>query len=174
MYPKLADKQLAENTKEAMGFPDIPGGPSPTGLATGVFDYDFGPNLRYNDFSGVITNQPPRIRKIIPALMPKVNADGNEIVGVASVLHQAPLGTYTGWNVTAGGFFKGQPCGGGLTDGYVPFAKTKAERLASNDPRPSLEERYGTQGGYMCAVCGRRRSTKLPGVSCCSATLICS
>jgi hypothetical protein len=152
VYPKLADKQLAENTKEAMGFPDIPGAPSPTGLAIGVFDYDFGPNLRYDDFSGVIIKQPPRIVKIIPALMPKVNADGNEIAGVASVLHQAPLGTYTGWNVTAGGFFKGQPCGGGLTGGYVPFAQTKAGRLASDDPRPSLEERYGTQEGYLCAV----------------------
>ena len=36
--------------------------------------------------------------------------------------------------------------------GYVPFAKTKAERLASNDPRPSLEERYANQAGYVAAV----------------------
>ncbi len=27
--------------------------------------------------------------------------------GVPSVLHQAPLGTYVGWNVTAAGFNKG-------------------------------------------------------------------
>ena len=66
--------------------------------------------------------------------------------------HQAPLGTYTGWNVTKGGFFKGQPCGGGLAGGYIPFAKTRAERIATGDPRPSLEERYGTHGGYVCAV----------------------
>jgi hypothetical protein len=84
--------------------------------------------------------------------MPRVNADGNETAGLPSVLHQTPLGTYTGWNVTAGGFFKGQPCGGGLTGGFIPFAKTKAERLASGDPRLSLEERYGTQLGYMCRV----------------------
>ena len=28
----------------------------------------------------------------------------------------------------------------------------EAERLASGDPRPSLEERYGSQEGYTCAV----------------------
>ena len=34
----------------------------------------------------------------------------------------------------------------------VPFAKTKAQRLANNDPRLSLEERYGTHKGYVAAV----------------------
>ncbi len=82
--------------------------------------------------------------------MPKVDADGNETTGVASVLHQAPLGTYLGWNVTAEGFFKGSECG--LSGGYVPFAKTKAERLASGDPRASLEERYGTHERYVTTV----------------------
>jgi len=33
----------------------------------------------------------------------------------------------------------------------VPFAKTKAQRLAT-DPRPSLEERYKTHAGYVAAV----------------------
>jgi hypothetical protein len=34
----------------------------------------------------------------------------------------------------------------------IPFAKTEAERLASGDPRLSLEERYGTHEGYVAAV----------------------
>ncbi|WP_354222954.1 alpha/beta hydrolase domain-containing protein [Bradyrhizobium sp. F1.4.3] len=152
VYPTLAHGDLVANTQEAMNFPTIPGTPSPTGMAVGLMDYDFGPALNYADFSGVISRQPPAIKQIIPALMLKVNADGNETVGVGSVLHQVPLGTYLGWNATAKGFFKGQPCGGGLTGGYVPFAKSKAERLSSNDPRPSLEERYGTQAGYLCLV----------------------
>ena len=29
---------------------------------------------------------------------------------------------------------------------------TRAERLAAGDPRPSLEERYGDQPGYVAAV----------------------
>ena len=36
--------------------------------------------------------------------------------------------------------------------GMIPFAKTRAERLASGDPRLSLEERYGTHAGYVQAV----------------------
>jgi hypothetical protein len=37
--------------------------------------------------------------------------------------------------------------------GMVPFAKTKAQRLANKDPRPSLEERYqNSHAGYVAAV----------------------
>ena len=34
----------------------------------------------------------------------------------------------------------------------VPFARSAAERKASGDPRPSLEERYGSHEGYVAAV----------------------
>lgn len=152
VYPRLADGTLVPATKDAMGFPDLPGRPNPTGMAVGLMDYDFGPELDLNSFAGVITKQPPGIRQTIPAMMPRVNGDGNEVAGIGSVLHQAPLGTYTGWNVTAAGFFKGQPCGGGLTGGFVPFQPTRAAREAAGDPRASLEERYGTKAGYVCAV----------------------
>ncbi len=40
----------------------------------------------------------------------------------------------------------------GLSGSFFPFAKTQAERLASGDPRPSLEERYGDHGGFIDAV----------------------
>src|SRR5215469_8234640 len=61
-----------------------------------------------------------------------------------------PLGTYLGWNVTGSGYFKGTECG--FAGGYVPFAKTKAERMAAGDPRPSLEKRYGTNEKYVALV----------------------
>ena len=38
------------------------------------------------------------------------------------------------------------------TGGFIPFAATTAERLASGDPRLSLEERYGTHDGSVAAV----------------------
>jgi hypothetical protein len=82
--------------------------------------------------------------------VPRVNADGNETSGIASPLHQAPLGTYLGWNVTRSGFYKGRGCG--FAGGFIPFAKTKAERLAKGDPRLSLEERYQDHAGYVAAV----------------------
>jgi hypothetical protein len=86
-------------------------------------------------------------------LVPRVDADGNEVGGVPVVLNDAPLGTYLGWNVTAGGarpFHAGQICN--YVGGMLPFARTAAERQASGDPRPSLEERYGDHAGYVAAV----------------------
>ncbi len=65
-------------------------------------------------------------------------------------LRQAPLGTYGGWNIYASGFYKGH--GGGYAGGFIPFAKTKAERLAKGDPRLSIEERYRDHAGYVAAV----------------------
>jgi hypothetical protein len=65
----------------------------------------------------------------------------------------APLGTYTGWNVMSSGPFKGQMCQfGSPVGGFIPFARTKADRTASGDPRLSLEERYQTHDGYVQAV----------------------
>jgi hypothetical protein len=81
---------------------------------------------------------------------PKVDADGNELGGVPVVLLDAPLGTYLGWNIAAGGampFHKDQICN--YVGGMIPFARTAAERKANNDPRPSLEERYGSHNGYV-------------------------
>jgi hypothetical protein len=52
--------------------------------------------------------------------------------------------------VTSAGFNKGQICG--LNGAYIPFAKTKAERMASGDPRLSLEERYSTHEAYVAKV----------------------
>ena len=61
--------------------------------------------------------------------MPRVNTDGNEVGGVPVVLHDAPLGTYMGWNVTADGFHKDKLCM--YAGGMIPFARTRAERTAT-------------------------------------------
>jgi hypothetical protein len=147
-YPTLAENQLAPAATVAAAFPKIPGVAPPE--VNHVLDYDFGDGFAYGDISGVIARFPPAIRKVVPTLVPRVNEDGNEIAGVASPLHQAPLGSYLGWNITASGFFKGQICG--FAGGYVPFAVTRAEREKTGDPRRSVEERYGTQEGYVCVV----------------------
>src|SRR6185295_9278708 len=149
-YPLVSKGELVPATKAAVGFPEIPGLKFRDNLVNGVLDYDFGPTFVANDLSGVLSLIPPRIKQSLPTYVPRVNADGNETVGVPSVLHQAPLGTYLGWNVTRSGFFKDRGCG--FAGGYWPFAKTKADRLAAQDPRPSVEERYGTLDGYVCVV----------------------
>ncbi|WGT62832.1 alpha/beta hydrolase domain-containing protein [Variovorax paradoxus] len=154
-WPTLAGKTLVEANKKAMGFPSgVPGIPDsiflPENFAFPVFDYDWGPQFNHSEASGVPTGVPPRIGKAIAMKVPKVDADGNEIDGVPTVLVMAPLGTYLGFNITAAGFHKGQVCN--YVGGYVPFARTRAERLASGDPRLSLEERYGSHEGYQAAV----------------------
>jgi hypothetical protein len=82
--------------------------------------------------------------------VPRVDADGNELGGGATVLRAAPLGPNLGWYTTAGGFHQGQVCN--YVGGYIPFATTQAERLATGDPRLSLVERYGSHAGYVAAV----------------------
>jgi Alpha/beta hydrolase domain len=149
-YPKLSHGELVPPVHTTMGFPAIPGAPLPDNLINTFYDYDLGPGFRYTDLSGVISIQPPIVKRTIPMLVPKTDSDGNEIGGVPSVLHQAPLGTYLGWNVTTSGYLKGRACG--FSGGMIPFAHTKAERETLGDPRPSLEERYGTHENYVARV----------------------
>ncbi len=150
IYPRLDRGELVRADHAAMGFPLIPGAPLPDNLVNTLLDYDYGTEFNYADLSGVMTIQPPIIKRPLPTRVPKVNADGNETSGVASPLHQVPLGTYLGWNVTRSGFYKGRGCG--FAGGFIPFAKTKAERLEKGDPRLSLEERYNDHAGYVAAV----------------------
>jgi hypothetical protein len=164
VWPKMKDKNLVEPTMEAMGFPKgIPGIPEfifkPEHFLFPVLDYDWGPEYDHSEASGIPTNMPPPILHVIKTLVPRVNADGNEVGGIPTVQNDAPLGTYLGWNITAGPgdvgyegrpFHKGQVCN--YVGGMVPFFKTKAQRVAAGDPRLSLEERYGTHAGYVAAV----------------------
>ena len=59
-----------------------------------------------------------------------------------------PLGTYTGWNLLASA--PKDECT--AMGSFIPFATTKAQRLAAGDPRLSLEERYMTHSRYVQAV----------------------
>ena len=155
-YPTLAQGQLAEAHKAALGFPTLPGlrpsVPEPDFIMP-VHDYDWGPQFNFADGSGIPSNPVPRIKNTINMLAPKVDADGNEVGGVPVVLLDAPLGTYLGWNVTSGGdrpFHKDQICN--YVGGMIPFARTADERKLNNDPRLSLQERYASHEGYVAAV----------------------
>ena len=163
MLGAKGQRTLVDATKAAMGFPSgIPGIPDsiflPENFVFPVLDYDWGPEFDEFNATGNPTNMPPPINAVIRMLVPAVDSDGNELGGVPTVLRDAPLGTYLGWNVTAGPtdphyngrpFHAGQVCN--YVGGMVPFAVHKADKLPG-DPRPSLEERYGTHDGYVAAV----------------------
>jgi len=101
---------------------------------------------------------------VLPVYATTVNEDGNEdVTGLPTVLGEAPLGTYVGWNLATTGWYGpnasngprsvGQVfAGAGNSGGYMPFWDTKVHRQAANDPRLSLQERYGTHAGYVCVV----------------------
>jgi hypothetical protein len=159
-----AQRTLVDANKTAMGFPSgVPGIPDsvflPENFAFPILDYDWGPDFDEFNAIGNPTNMPPPIRGVVKIMVPAVDADGNELGGVPTVLRDAPLGTYLGWNITAGPgsaqydgrpFHAGQVCN--YIGGLVPFAKTMNDRNANHDPRLSLEERYGTHKGYVDAV----------------------
>ena len=106
---------------------------------------DFGPDFLTK---GIVSIEPPKEGEIYTALVPQVDADGNEIAGVHLPQLSVPLGTYTGWNLR-------QPKIGASEATYVnigstfPFALTRAERTGSGDPRPSIEERYKGEADFL-------------------------
>jgi hypothetical protein len=144
-YPKLSDGTLVKPDQESTGFPHIPG-VAYTGFKTTRYLLNYGPDF-YK--TGIPTINPPAFTApyqdnpangpIYPSFVPKTDVDGNDVAGVRLPDVQVPLGTYTGWALRAGPQ-EGDGCEG--SGQYIPFANTKAERLASGDPRLSLEERY--------------------------------
>jgi alpha/beta hydrolase family protein len=96
------------------------------------------------DFSAL----PPRPGPACGSLVSAVDADGNEIAGIALPEVAVPLGAHTGWTLR-------HPSIGGeaqrlvFAGATIPFARTRREREASGDPRPSIEERYRSRDDYL-------------------------
>jgi hypothetical protein len=143
--PHIDKDQLV--APSALAFPKIPGValPSQPNLA---WKMDFGPDYRTK---GIVTVDPPKVSGAYPVLVPQVNPDGNETAGVRLPEQIVPLATYTGWNLR-------DPRVGSpdviynMIGSYIPFARTKAEREKSGDPRPSIEERYASRDAYLTKV----------------------
>jgi len=80
-------------------------------------------------------------------LVPRVDADGNSVAGIRLPAVQVPIATYTGWNRRAPGFAEDEGC---VSNGsYIPFPRTREDRLATGDPRLSIEERYRDRQDYL-------------------------
>jgi hypothetical protein len=91
---------------------------------------------------------PEHDAEIYDSYVPAVDEDGNEIAGIRLPPIAVPLGTYTGWNV-----YRAQPDELADRDGsFIPFARSRAEREAADDPRDSLDMRYGSRAVYVAKV----------------------
>jgi hypothetical protein len=109
---------------------------------------DFGPRFAGE---GIADQVPPLQGRPFESRVPAPDADGNDRGGVRLVELQVPLGTHTGWNQRAPQ--TGFPWATARFDGsFVAFARTEAERRASDDPRPSIESRYPTRGAFIAKV----------------------
>jgi Alpha/beta hydrolase domain len=144
-YARVDDGTLVP--MERLAFPRVPGLELPVG-PTPKERLDYGPEWA----RGVITRVlPVTVAPAYTVLVPRVDADGNEVAGLRLPALAAPTATLTGWALRApeagGG---GTLCG--LDGSIVPFARTKAERDARSDGRLSVEERYGDQAGYVTKV----------------------
>jgi hypothetical protein len=148
LYPTLARGSLVPVTQ--IKVPYIPAvNFTLPGLYDQRFHLDRGPDFDERDASGVM-QEPPLVGAAYAALAPQVDADGNDIDGLRNTNMQAPLGTYTGWNIRKAGFSEGDSCD--LTGGFIPFFQTQAQRLAAGDSRLSLQERYPTHAAYVGKV----------------------
>ncbi len=143
--PRVAKDNLVET--RALNFPKIPGIALPK-EPTPVFRLDYGPDFTSK---GIIAFEPPKIKGRYTVLIPQVDQDGNETSGVRLPDQVVPLATYTGWNLR-------DPKIGApdamfdMVGSMIPFARTRAEREKSGDPRLSIEERYSSREEYLKKV----------------------
>lgn len=151
--PRRIDHTLVPPLPQhSVGFPSIPGVRYTGVLSTGD-RFDFG--RRFDD--GIVdiktrngTIVSPVIGSPYPVFVPATDADGNDVAGVRFPDVAVPLATYTGYGFRAAGF-----AGPDLCDAFgqaIPLPKTRADRAATGDPRPSLEERYPTHDAYVNQV----------------------
>ena len=83
---------------------------------------------------------------IYPSFIPKTDCDGNDIAGIHLADLTVPLATYTGWALRSG-VWADDGCE--AAGQYIPFPRTRADRIASGDPRLSVEERYRSLRNYV-------------------------
>jgi hypothetical protein len=141
-YPRIEDGTLIPLDK--LMLPAVPALKAPVRIHV-PRRLDFGPEF---DLKGIVDNQPPRLSESYVALVPQVDADGNDIAGVRMPEIAVPLGTYTGWNLRS-------PEIGASNDlldsagSFLAFAAGQDEREAARDPRRSIQERYETREAYL-------------------------
>ncbi len=138
--PHIADGTLVPTEKA--GWPTVPGVHFPVPYLK-TYRLDFGPQ-----WSKGIVSEPPKVGKIYVGLVPAVDQNGNSRAGIRLPVIEVPIGTYGGWN------FRDPAIGSpdqlfGEMGSFHPFARTKAERVASGDSRLSIEERYASRQDYL-------------------------
>ena len=116
-HPKIGDLTLVP--RDNLKFPAIPGVKWPANVPGGY------------------RADVPAPYSALPFLVPKVDADGNDIAGIRLPEQAVPLATLTGWQ------FRSERIGAqntliAMAGAYIPFPTTRAERERTRDPRQSI------------------------------------
>jgi hypothetical protein len=146
-FPTVQAGTLVTLAEAAAAFPKIPGVEFPA-VANELYQMDYGPE--FAPTGGRISLWPPKRGARYELRVPKPDRNGIDGGGVQTVDIAAPVGTNLGWSLRARGPRESDLCG--LSGAFIPFAKTRAERMAAGDDRLSLEERYGDHAGFVRAV----------------------
>ena len=142
VYPRIDEGSLVTRDQSSTRFPSLPAVRYPLVIQQ-PHELDFGPGFR----NGLLKVTPPRKIDDYTVLVPKCDRDGNEIGTLRPPEVAVPLATYTGWNL------RHRDRGAenmlaSLAGSFFPFPKTREDRVASGDPRASVEERYESFSAY--------------------------
>lgn len=97
------------------------------------------------------TSYPVPEGAVYPAFVSAVDSDGNETVGIRLPGVAVPVGTHTGWNPRHPD--AGAPELATIFVGFTRFfAGNATQRIAQDDPRPSVAERYADRQDYQGKV----------------------
>jgi hypothetical protein len=103
---------------------------------------DFGPQIGDGVMTWPATEGAP-----FTCFVSTVDDDGNEIAGIRLPEVAVPVATYAGWNSPDTGP-SGEHALKEFAGSKLAFPRTAEERQATNDPRPSIEERYASRSEY--------------------------
>jgi hypothetical protein len=146
-YPRVDREELVTAEHHADLYPAIPGVRPPGGNLEPP-RLELGPRFVTR---GILGEVPTPQGEPVVTLVPAPDPDGNDKGGLRLPAIAVPLGTYAGWNLrpeaTGNPGYMARWAGS-----FFAFAASRAEREASGDPRPSIEERYPSQADYAARV----------------------
>jgi hypothetical protein len=153
VHPRIVDGTAVAPEDLAKTFAEIPGAHYPRHHPRPI-RLDFGAHGELRETPVV----PPRRGRPYGTRVAAVDGEGNEVGGLTVPELAVPLATHTGWNL------RHLDIGGGqqlqvFAGSTIFFARTRAEREKTGDPRPSIEERYASREDYLAQV--RRAAEEL-------------
>jgi hypothetical protein len=141
LYPRVADGTLT--APDRAGWPAIPGFELPQ-QPLRAFHLNFGADWT----KGIVSIEPPEVGTAFVVRVPAVDGDGNARAGIRLPDIAVPLATQAGWNYRDSSIGATNRLAGEIGS-YIPFARTRADRERTHDPRPSIDERYASRDEYV-------------------------